>query len=55
MNCGSFPMCSLDCTKCSECKEQDNTPKDDYAEYIEDIEADAYLSSMEFHEERFIA
>ena len=53
MKCGSFPNCSLDCAHCKEYIE-DNNPKDELKDYFEDIEADNYLSSLEFHESRFI-
>lgn len=49
MKCGNFPSCSLDCVNCPDYIE-DNTPKDELLEYIESNEADAYLSSIEFHE-----
>lgn len=52
MKCGSFPSCSLDCKNCPEYIE-DNTIKDELLEYIQSIEADAYLCTIEAHEERF--
>lgn len=51
MNC-SFPLCSLNCLKCSEYI-GDNTPKDELLQYIEDNEADTYLSSLEAQEQLF--
>ena len=49
MKCKSFPSCSLDCPNCSEYVE-DNKPKNEMLEYIEELEADNYLASNEFHE-----
>lgn len=49
MKCNSFPNCTLNCSSCPEYVPEDNL-KDELQEYIEENEADSYLSSMEFHE-----
>jgi len=48
-----FPECSLDCINCPEYKEN-NTVKDELLDYVQSIEADNYLCSIEAHEERFV-
>lgn len=50
--CGSFPQCSLNCKSCKEYTPSEH--KDEMQEYLEELDADAYLASIEFHELPFL-
>lgn len=53
MKCEAFPQCSLDCENCPEFIKEDK-PLNEGLEYMEEVDADAWLSSIEAHELRFL-
>ena len=50
--CNSFPKCSFNCKSCKEYTPSE--PKDEMQEYLEELDADNYLASIECFELPFL-